>query len=125
MSSGPTQSPIVATASLRRGQAAALAATVPSRTSEWPPIYLVPERIVVSGHDAVAREQAVAEFPCRQIDAIGDQEVIAGLQDRQQRNRCGGQARWHQRDAGAPRPLEFCERARERLRCGRAAAAIL
>ncbi len=48
MSSGPTQMPIVPTISCTRDQVASLAAIVPSITSEWPPIYLVPDWIAMS-----------------------------------------------------------------------------
>ena len=40
--SGPTQSPLKRTVSLRLARCALLAETVPSITSEWPPIYFVP-----------------------------------------------------------------------------------
>jgi len=42
---GPTQSPISNTVSLRCCQVEVLAATAPNITSEWPPIYLVPDWI--------------------------------------------------------------------------------
>ena len=156
MSSGPTHIPIVPTVSCRRGQVAALAATVPSITSEWPPIYLVPDwiesrrrgraaeeerarpgvvhqhdralgmrrrgdrrdvlhlegerarcfgehsarirlhqkgdaiagaRIVIGRRHAVARQHGVAECARRAVDAVGHQQVVAGLQHREQRDR--------------------------------------
>ena len=171
MSSGPTHSPIVSTVSRRRGQVARLADTVPSITSECPPIYLVPDlnrqidafvqsaeierarpgivhqhdracgmgrgrdrrhvlhlerqrsrrfhvdgaggglhqrrdaaadqRVVIARGDSVAREHAVAEFSRGQIDAVGDQHVVARLEDGQERERSRGQAGGQQRDAGA------------------------
>ncbi len=68
---------------------------------------------------------AVAEIARRPIDAVGDQDVVAGTCDRQQRGRDRRQSRGHQRHPGAACALELAQRALQRLRGRRAAPAVL
>jgi hypothetical protein len=58
------------------------------------------------------------------IGTVGDQQVIAGREHRQQRGRDRGETRWQQRDAGAVGPFERAQGAFQRFRGRRAAAAV-
>src|SRR5262249_57797561 len=69
--------------------------------------------------DAIAREHAVAESPRGLIGAVGDQKVIAGIEDRKERGRNRRKPRWQQRNAGASGPFERAQRAFKCLRGGR------
>ncbi len=65
------------------------------------------QRIVVGGGDAVAFEQAVAELARRQIDAVGHQDVVAGLEHREQGERNCRKARRGERHARRIAVLQF------------------
>lgn len=78
---------------------------------------------VVPGRlDAEPREHAFARMAHRAVDRRGHQQVIAGLQARQQRERARGQTRRTKHRAGAA--FEARHRALERIGRRRAAAAV-
>ena len=81
--------------------------------------------IEIAGLDAVAGQQSVAEIPRRAIDVVADQEMIAGLQHRQQCRGDRRQARGRQTDAGALRAFERHQRFLQRLGGRGSAAAVL
>jgi hypothetical protein len=83
------------------------------------------QRIIIRGLDAEPLEHAVAECPGRAIDAVGNQDVVAGPHHREQRRRDRGEARRQERDARAGRPFDAGERLFEGLRSRGAAAAVL
>src|SRR5215469_14681631 len=72
----------------------------------------------------MALEHAVAESPRGLIGAVGDQEVIAGIEDREKRGRNRRKPRWQQRNAGASGPFERAQRVFKCLRGGRPAPAV-
>ncbi len=76
------------------------------------------QRVIIGGGDAVAREHAVAEFPRRLIDAVGNEHVIAGVEHRQQRGRDRRESGGQERNAGAIGAFELAQRIRKRLRRG-------
>ena len=53
------------------------------------------ERIVVAHLDAEARQMSVAEPPRRSVDRVGDEDVVAGARQREQRQRRRREARRH------------------------------
>ena len=83
------------------------------------------ERIVVGGGDAEPGEDLVAKRARRPIGAVGDEDVVAGMHDRQQRRRDRRKPGRQQRHAGALRAFELLQREFERLGRRRAAAPVL
>ena len=81
-------------------------------------------RIVIRGLDAKPSEHAVAEFPRRQIDGIGHQQMVAGAAHRQQRGRDRSEPGGKQCDARALRPLDRHQRIAEGFGGWGAAAAV-
>jgi hypothetical protein len=81
---------------------------------------------VVIGHsDVEPREDAVAKHPRRSVHAVADQDVVAGLDHRQQRRRDRRQAGRQQRYAGARRTFQFLQGYFECFGRRCAAAAVL
>ena len=81
--------------------------------------------IEIGGLDAIARQHAVAEIARRTIGVVADQEMVAGLGDREQGGRDRSQAGRRKADAGALRPFQRHQRILQRPRGRRAVAAIL
>ncbi len=82
------------------------------------------QRIEIGGLDAVAGQHAVAEIARGPVDVVADQDVVAGLQHREQGGRDRRQPRRHDADAGALRPLQRHQRVLERPGRRRAVTAI-
>lgn len=80
------------------------------------------ERVVISDLDAHARKHGVGEAACRMIDRIGDQHVIAGRKEGEERQGHRGEAGRHEHGAG--RAFQLVERRRERVRRRRALGAV-
>ena len=83
------------------------------------------QRVEIRGFDPVAGQEPVAEIAGRPIGIVADQQVIPGLEDRQERGRDRREPRRRQRHAGALRPFERLERILQRPGRRRAVAAIL
>ena len=81
--------------------------------------------IVVGGLDAIAGEQAVAEIARGPVDVVADQDVVAGLQHREQRRGNRGKARWRETDAGALWAFQLHQHVLQRPRGRRAVPSIL
>lgn len=79
-------------------------------------------RVVVVDLDAQALEHGVGEVARRVVDRIGDQYVVAGRQEAEQRDGDGGKSGRHCDRAG--RALEFVDRMAEGVRGGRSAGAV-
>ena len=81
--------------------------------------------IVVARFNAHALEHAVAEIAGRTVDAVGDQDMVAGAGGGEER--CGDrrQPGRKQRHAGATLTFEFAQGVFQRFGGRRAAAAIL
>ena len=82
------------------------------------------QRIVIGRGDAVALEHAIAELPRGLVDAVGHQQMIAGLEHRKQRGRNRREPGRQKRNAGAIGPFERAQRVFKRLRSRRAAAPV-
>ena len=83
------------------------------------------QRVVIGGLDAHALERAVAEGAGRPVHAVGDEDVIARTDDRQERGGDRRQPGRQQGDPGAALALERGEGAFQRLRGGGAAPPVL
>ena len=81
--------------------------------------------IEIAGFDAVAGQHAVAEIARRAVGIVADQDMIAGLQHREQGGGDRRQARGRKPDARALRAFERHQRLLQRLRGRGSAAAIL
>ena len=81
--------------------------------------------IEIAGFDAIAGEHAVAEIAGRAVGVVADQQVIAGLQHREQGGGDRRQARGRKADARALRAFERHQRLLQRLGGRGSAAAIL
>ena len=82
------------------------------------------QRIEKIGLDAVAGEHVVAEIARRPVDIVGHQQMIAGLEHREQGGRDRRQPRGNQPDAGALRAFQRHQHVLERARGRRALAPI-
>ena len=80
--------------------------------------------IVIRRLDAVAPKHAVAQPARGLVGAVGDQEVIAGVEHREQRGRNRREPRGKERHAGAIGTFERPQRALQRLRGGRAPPSV-
>ena len=83
------------------------------------------QRIVIGGGDAEPGEDLVAKSARRSVGAVGDEDMVAGMHDRQQGRRNCRKARRQQRHTGALRPFELLQREFERLGRRRAAPSVL
>ena len=72
------------------------------------------QRIEIAGLDAVAGEHAVAEIARRPVGVVADQQMVAGLQHREQGGGDRGQARGRDADAGALRAFQRHQRVLQR-----------
>ena len=83
------------------------------------------EGIVVGRGDTEPSEDLVAKNARRCVGAVGNENMVAGVDDRQQRSRNSGKSGGQQRDAVALRPLKLLHGEFERLGRRRTAPAVL
>ena len=83
------------------------------------------QRVIIGDRDAEPGENLIAKSPRRAIGAVGDQDVIAGMDDGQEGAGDGREPRRQQRHAGALRSFQVLDGELERFGGRRAAPAIL